>query len=143
MINQSSFTLKPRGDCWLWDWYLISLHGSSDLLTFAACFIVSSTALYIYRTGNLRKSTVTFPGLWTAGSGFVFFCGLARLGNFLEIWYGGSLYWWTGINKLIMAAIATWFAAQLWRRRFDIALVGRVLFESSKQDHESRKETTE
>lgn len=127
------FILKPRGDCWLWDWNLISLHGLSDLLTFAACIIVFLVAAYIYRNGKLRRSTIAFPGLWTAGAGFVFFCGLVRLGNFLEIWYGGSLYWWTGANKLIMAGIAVWFAVQLWRLRDEIALVGRVLFEAHRQ----------
>lgn len=126
--------LMPHGACWLWNWRLISLHAPADLLTFLAYASITLIAAYIYRTGKLHKLSAAYPDLWISGAGFVFFCGLSHLGNFLEIWFGGSLYWWTGINKNFMAATSLWFALQFWKRRDDISLVGRVLFEADRQE---------
>lgn len=117
----------PHGACWRWDWRLIVLHAPADLGTFAAYVIIAATGFYIYRTGHLRLLRAAYPRLWRLGAAFVLSCGFSHLGNFLEVWHGGALYWLTGVNKLFMATVSLWFATEFFRRREEIVLAGLVL----------------
>lgn len=127
MALGSAFEFAPHGMCWLWDWRLILLHSTSDLLTFAAYSTISLTALYAYRAGKLAGLYYAYPVLWRFGAAFVFFCGLSHLGNFLEVWYGGALYWLTGAIKVLMTAASLGFARLFWQRRMDVVAMGRAL----------------
>jgi len=118
-------TFYPHGMCWQWDWRLISLHGISDLLTFAAYAMISTTAFYVYRRGGLSR--LAYPELWTVGAAFVFLCGMSHLGNFLEIFIGGKIYWLTGINKIAMSFCSLRFAAILFSLRQEFLSVAEVL----------------
>lgn len=126
----------PHGACWLWDWHLIALHAPADILTFLAYSSIALTAIYVYYRGKLSKLAVAYPYLWLSGAGFVFFCSLSHLGGFLEIWFGGWIYYLTGVNKAIMGAVSLWFAWQFFRLRDEIVTVGRVLFETDRQERE-------
>lgn len=127
MLSRDYHTYLPHGACWLWDRWLIALHAIPDLITMLAYFSIPMFLLYIYRHGHLRSLTIAFPKLWKLAIAFIFFCGLSHLGNVLEVWFGGSLYYVTGINKIFMAVSSTWFAAVLVRRRNDIAFIGRTV----------------
>jgi len=117
----------PHGQCWLWDWRLILIHGLSDLLTFIAYTGIALVAYYIYLKGDLRGAKLAYPKLWFWGASFVLTCGISHLGNFLEIWVGGDFYWLTGVNKSLMSLASLRFLQIFWRRREDIALAGKVL----------------
>lgn len=130
----------PHGACWLWDWKLILLHGPADFITFLSYSIIPIVCLFVYRTGRLQDVQSAFPGLWLWGAGFVLFCGLSHLGSFLEIWFGGWVYWITGINKIIMATFSAGFAIQFFYQREKIALFGRILSEVHRQGLEESGE---
>lgn len=116
-----------HGQCWFWDWRLILIHGISDLLIFIAYMLIPITALYIYKNGHLDTLKASYPGLWLAGMAFVGFCGLSHLGSFIEIWYGDSIYWITGINKVLMSIASIWFAVSLWKVKDEIITISRIL----------------
>lgn len=127
-MNHPHFeSYMPHGACWLWNPFLILLHASADLLTFLAYAAIPLTAVYIYRSGHLRGLAEAYPSLWRLGGAFVFFCGLCHLGSFLEVWFGGGVYWITGVNKAIMATVSLWFAYAFWKCREDLVLIGRLL----------------
>lgn len=127
----------PRGYCWYYDSLITILHGPPSLLTFLSFIIVSITAFYIYRTGRLSKIDAAYPKLWRVGSTFMLTCALSQLGNFLEIWFGGSLYYLTGINKVGMAVSSLLFAHLFWQAREGLALAGRVMSRVAKLDSPS------
>jgi len=124
-------TYQPHGMCWLWDYRLILLHAPSDFATFIAYSIIVIVAAYVYRCGTLSHLRTAYPRLWKSGVGFIGTCGLSHLGNFLEVWYGGGLYWMSGVNKVIMAVFSLYFAVQFYRVRDELVLAGRVLHASA------------
>lgn len=117
----------PHAVCWLWDTRMIILHAIAALATSIAYFTIPVLVLYIYKKGELRGLASAYPQLWILGGCFVFFCGLAHLGNFIEIWIGGVVYWITGINKVIMAISSLAFTWLLWKRAQEIVLIGKAL----------------
>lgn len=133
--------LSPHGTCCLWNWGLILLHAPFNLMTFAACMIILFTALRIFRSGHLRDVAVMYPGLWTLGGLFITFCGLSYLGSFLEIWVGGSLYWLTGINKVLVGCISITFAWVFCASQDKIILIARVMREIREQEHSAQNGT--
>lgn len=124
----------PRGYCWYYDSLITILHGPPSLLTFLSFIIISIVSLYIYRTGRLSKVDAAYPKLWRVGSMFMITCSLSQLGNFIEIWWGGGLYWITGINKVCMAISSLIFARLFWKSKDDLALTGRVMARVAKLD---------
>jgi hypothetical protein len=117
----------PRGDCWLWDWRLILLHAPTSLFTFLGFSLIVLISLYIYREGKLRDLALAYPKLWRMGMIFLTSSGLSHLGNFLETWWGGNLYWLTGINKLAMCISTLYFAVYFWRQREGIVWIAWVV----------------
>lgn len=117
----------PHGVCWRWDWLLILLHAPADIATFGAYVVIATTALVVYWRGRLGTVASTYPPLWRLGAAFVGLCGISHLGAFLEVFIGGSLYWVTGVNKVLMAIVSVWFAVVLWRVRNRLLLAGQVL----------------
>lgn len=120
-------TMPPHGACWLWNPYLIAMHAGADLLTFLAYITIPLIVLFIYRRGRLQRLAAAYPQLWRLGAAFVFFCGLSHLGGFLEVWYGGDLYWVTASNNVVMAIASLWFARRLWVRRYELVSIGAAL----------------
>jgi hypothetical protein len=106
---------------------MIILHGVAALSTAIAYFTIPVLVLYIYQKGQLKGLASTYPRLWVLGGLFIFFCGLSHLGNFIEIWIGGTIYWITGFNKLIMAIVSLAFTVALWLKSEEIILIGRAL----------------
>lgn len=139
MTMTSTESLMPHGACWLWDWHLIALHAPADLLTFLAYSIISLTAIYVYRCGHLSGLSMLHPRLWWLGAAFIGTCGLSHLGSFAEVWFGGALYWITGVNKVIMSLVSLAFALHFWRLREEFSLVGRVLREIRDMEPEKDK----
>lgn len=127
------YPFPPHGACWFWDRPLLALHAIPDLLTFVAYALIPALALYVYRRGQLRGLRAAYPLLWRLGAAFILFCGLSHLGNFLELWYGGWLFYVTGANKAVMAATSLWYAFEFWRVRQDLVLIGRLLEEAGRQ----------
>ena len=135
--------LVSHGECWLWNWKLILLHAPADILTFLAYSSIALVAMFIYHKGRLSRLAVAYPYLWISGAGFVFFCALSHLGSFAEIWFGGWVYYVTGVNKVLMSIVSLWFAWQFFRLRNEIVIVGRVLFETDRQMEEEERGRTE
>lgn len=117
----------PHGACWMWDVRLVALHAPADLVTFFAYCSIPLIAIWIYRHGRLKAMATAFPALWRWGAAFVLLCGISHLGNFAEVFYGGPLYWWTGVNKIAMAAVSVRFAVEFWRCRWAIVTLARAL----------------
>jgi len=122
----------PHRVCWLGNPWLIALHAPADLVTFLAYVAIPALVAYVYYKGELSAVGSAFPGLWRLAAAFVGLCGLSHLGNYLEVWYGGPLYWVTGAMKVAMAGASVAFAAQLWGVRDRLVLFGRVLAESAR-----------
>lgn len=122
----------PHGACWLWNPWLIVLHAAGDLFTCLAYLTIPILAIYVYRQGQLNGLGAAYPRLWRRGAAFIFFCGLSHAGAFLEIWYGGGVYWITGANKVVMAVSSLLFAAEFWKVRDDLVLIGRFLERAEK-----------
>lgn len=131
-------TLSPHGVCWQWDVFLILLHAPADLITFAVYMLIPAMAIYVYRAGHLSSLYTAYPKLWQLGAGFVFFCGLSHLASFLEIWFGGAVYYFAGANKIIMATVSVLFAKEFWSLRHTMVMIGRVMSSSAKDDTEQR-----
>lgn len=127
MTGMDMTILLPHGACWLWDWTLITIHAIPDAVTFLAYMSIPLVLLYIYRTGHLKSLAIAYPRLWVLGMAFIFFCGLSHLGGVFEVWIGGTLYYWTGANKILMAFSSSWFAVELYRHRNEMATIGRVV----------------
>lgn len=117
----------PHAICWLWDIRMIILHATAALITAITYFTIPVLVLHIYRKGELKGLASAYPQLWILGGLFVFLCGLAHLGNFIEIWIGGVVYWMTGINKVAMAIASVAFTVLLWYKTEEIILIGRAL----------------
>lgn len=117
----------PHGVCWFWDRWLIALHSIPDVITMLAYMSIPLLIALIYHSGHIRSLVISFPTLWKLAIAFIFFCGLSHLGNALEVWIGGSLYYWTGANKVLMAVSSAWFAIELYRRRVEIVTIARVV----------------
>lgn len=128
----------PHGACWLWSKTLILLHSVPDLSTFIGYVSIPAIAYSIYRRGNLSKIKELFPNLWRAGIGFVFFCGLSHLGNFIEVFYGGWVYYATGINKLVMGAVTVSFAYRFYCSIDEIVLICLVLSNALSMEEEKK-----
>lgn len=135
MIHTSA-EWAPHGVCWLWDWRVILLHSPADLVTFLAYAVISLTAVYVYRVAIRSGVAVLYPRLWLLGAAFIGTCGLSHLGNSLEVFYGGQLYWLTGCNKLVMATVSAWFAIDIWRVRETIVMVFLAMRDARTDDNE-------
>lgn len=125
----------PHGMCWFWNPKLITVHAVSDFATFLCYMAIPIVFIYIYRTGKISKLKSAYPRLWVLGAGFIGTCGLSHLGAFLEIWFGGTLYWWTGLNKSLMAIVSWAFFFELFKHIDRIALTGKILFEVDEEQH--------
>lgn len=117
----------PHGACWLWDRWLIALHTIPDMVTMLAYLSIPLLISMIYRSGHIKSLVISFPSLWRLAIAFIFFCGLSHLGSAAEVWVGGSLYYWTGANKILMAMSSSWFTIELYRRRVDIVSIARIV----------------
>lgn len=117
----------PHGVCWQWDVLLLLLHSPSDLITFFAYSFIPLAVIYVYRQGNLAELYTAYPVMWKLGGAFVFFCGLSHLFSFLEIWIGGSIYYVSGVNKIIMAVTSASFAIYFWRIRRELVMIGKAI----------------
>lgn len=125
MPHASDF--PPHAFCWLWDVRMIALHAVGSLITAIAYFTIPVLVFYIYKKGELQGLATAYPDLWILGGCFVLLCGLSHLGNFIEIWIGGITYWITGINNVVMAFASVLFAYTLWRKTYEIILIGKAL----------------
>lgn len=134
----TSSSFSPHGDCLHWNTYLILMHSSADFLSFLACSIISLVALYVYTEGRLRGANRAYPSLWLLGSTFLATYALSRLGAFLEIWYGGAFYWWTGANKVILSLAIITFAVRFWKYRESMVTIGRVMASIEEQEKRER-----
>lgn len=122
----------PHISCYLWDWRLVLLQGTSDLLTaFVYVLAIPLTGLYVYRVGELSGIRTAFPTLWRLGLWFVLLCGISHLGAVLEIFL--PIYWATGIERSAMAIVSSWFAWRFYVVRNDLAVIGRVFAEIARQ----------
>lgn len=120
-------SLLPHGACWFWNETLIALHTIPDMITFLCYMIIPIFLYYIYRIGHLRNLAIAFPLLWRLAAAFVFFCGISHLGAVVEVWYGGPIYYYSGINKIFMAVASVCFAGALIKHRASIATIGRIV----------------
>lgn len=132
--------MLPHGDCLHWNPYLIFMHATSDFVSFLACSIIAIVTYYVYHAGQLRDARRSYPSLWLLGAALLTTYGLSRLGAFLEIWYGGHFYWWTGANKVLLSVTLITFAIRFWHYRESIVLIGRVM---ASIENRQRRETAE
>lgn len=130
-------SLLPLGSSWLWDWKLIVLHSIPDLVSLCSVLLIASFLLYIYKFGHLKSLVIAYPSLWRLGIAFMFFIGVALLGNVLEVWIGGVLYYFTGVNRVFMAISSSMFAFELYKCRNEIAAIGRVM---GRESNDARRE---
>lgn len=131
----------PHAMCWLWDWPLIILHSLSDLGIAFFYVLIPAIALHIYRSGRLKFLYSAYPKLWRRGTAFVLFCGLSHLGSYLEVWYGGLLYYITGINKAIVVIASAMFAHKFWGLREELISIARVTAELLEVEVEEEEES--
>lgn len=132
----------PHGACWLWDRWLIAMHGIGDLGTWFYYMLIPLIVLYIYRHGRLSRLAAAYPKLWRRGAGFILFCGINHLGAFFEIWVGGRIYYLTGVNKILMLVASGLFAWEFWKHRHDLVMVGLVLQEVDRREGDRRRTTS-
>jgi hypothetical protein len=130
----------PHGACWFWDWRLLALHASADLATFLAYATIPWVAFLIYRRTKLSQIPTLFPSLWRWGMAFVGLCGLSHLGATAELWFGGWVYWITGLNKISMAVASFGFVFHFLKSTPRISEIADVLFVA--EEEENRREAS-
>lgn len=99
-LNHISFV--PHGECWLWDWRMVTLHLISNGLIGVAYYSISSILFYILlktrENPYIRSRALTLYIL------FIFLCGTTHFSDIVTIYY--PIYWLDGLLKLITGIIS-------------------------------------
>lgn len=127
----------PHAICWYWDWRLILTHAIADISIAGAYIFIAFLIFWIYAKGRLADNQFAFPGLWVFGGWFVLLCGFSHLISFTEIWVGGYIYWFSGIEKMITATVSIIFVYLLWSYRSVLISYGQAMHIVDIAEHKS------
>ena len=135
VVSLREFVLGPatfpaHGSCWRWDWHLLSIHLTGDLLVWSAYTAIPAAVIY------LTRSRLLFPSIPLWGAAFVWCCSMTHLFDVVEIWY--PIQWSRGIAKLLTGVVSWIFLIVLVKNRRSIVEFSRALVRE-----ESAAETSE
>lgn len=106
----------------IWPLVLVDSLGSLAIgFTFVLIFIA---ALYIYLRGNISSSPILYPRLWKFAMAFVLWCGVARFGEFAEIWSGNLwVYYLVIAAKIFTSLCSALFVAEFLRVKDEFVML--------------------
>lgn len=126
----------PTSD-WLWDYRLVALHAISNLLCILSFSIILALLAFIYLRGHLSSLPSTYPSLWRLSAVVLSLLILSYIGSTVSLWAGGNIFWWTGANKLLLAASGLGFAISLWKSKDQMVMAARLLSELERERERS------
>jgi hypothetical protein len=135
LSHPAAARLSSQGKCWGWNPYLVVSHSIGSLLIWFGFTFITFAALWVYKRGGLAQIYTTYPSLWRWGMGFLFCCGMARLGEFLEIFYGGKFYYVTAGLKIVTGGFALGFACVFVRAANDLVAMAKLIGIALKADN--------
>lgn len=97
----------PHGHCYLWQPFLLGLHGISDGLIAIAYFSIPVTLLYFVR----QRRDLPYASVFVLFGAFIISCGVSHALEIWTLWY--PIYWFTGVIKAITAIISVYTALAL------------------------------
>lgn len=130
---------------WLWDWKLISLHAIGNVLCLLSFLVLLIVSLFIYRQGNLKGLPSTYPALWRGSFTVLLLLALSYVGSLVSLWVGGSIFWITAINKLLLSIVSLRLVFIMWGLKSQMVIAARLLerFEREYVDSDAARSNKE